>query len=115
MYRTREPKFNVLAPTNNAKTQENRKQYIIKGSLVISLKNFKKPALKIIYNVNSISINASREDSSVDGLWDSHKKGRKKVVDIAIGASFASPTIEPSNSTPSEKFEFAVPELAWAS
>ena len=68
-----------------------------------------------VFSVNSINNNASIEERKVDGLWDSHKNGRKNVVEIAAGASFTNPTIDPSNSIPKEKFELAVPELAWSS
>ena len=68
LYRTNEPKLSVLAPTNKAKMHENKKQYIIKGSLVINLKKFMNPALKIIYKVNSINMSASIEESIVEGL-----------------------------------------------
>jgi hypothetical protein len=105
----------VLAPINNAKIHENKKQYIIKGSRVINLKKLKSPALKIIWIVNSINNKASIDDKRVEGLCDSHKNGRKNVVEIATGASFTRPVIDPSNSTPKEKFEFAVPEFAWPS
>ena len=68
-----------------------------------------------MYKVNSNNNNASIDERRVDGLWDSHKNGRKKVVEMATGASLTRPVMEPSNSTPKEKFELPTPILAWFS
>lgn len=103
LYRTNVPKLSVVAPTNNAKTIEKKKQYSIIGFLIMVRKNFLMPTFLSTNNVNNISVRLSKEESNVEIFFDSHKKGRYNVAAIAAGAIFARLVIEPSNSTPSEK------------
>jgi hypothetical protein len=58
----------VLAPINNAKTTENKKQYIIKGSVNINFINDLKPLLKIINNVKNIKTRLSKAAISWESL-----------------------------------------------
>lgn len=103
LYLTRVPKFNVVAPTNSAKTIAKKKQYNTTGFLRMVEINFFIPTFFKTNNVNNIIARLSSEESKVDIFLDSHKNGLKKVATIAAGAILIRLPVLPSNSTPNEK------------
>lgn len=72
LYRTKVPKFSVVAPIKKANNTENSKQNNIIGSLKMVFKNRIGPAVFKTNKKKNMSDKLSSEESSVEIFFDSH-------------------------------------------